>query len=98
MKLARRLFALTLMLQLFFYAASVHAQETTATINGQVVDSSGAVISAADVTVTNVKTHEMRMTKSGDDGYYTLTFLTPGVYDLSIKAQGFKEYLNRNVE
>lgn len=74
------------------------AQETTATITGQITDSSGAAVSGADVTVTNMSTRDVRKAKSGDDGYYSLTSIPPGVYDISVKLEGFKEYLNKSVE
>jgi Carboxypeptidase regulatory-like domain/TonB-dependent Receptor Plug Domain len=98
MKTTRQLIALCVVLLLLVGASNVMAQETTATINGQVIDPSGAVVSGADITLTNVKTHEARTTKTGDDGYYSLTFITPGVYDFSVKIQGFKEFLNRSIE
>src|SRR5262249_17411706 len=36
--------------------------------------------------------------RSGDDGNYTVTAIPPGIYDLSVKSEGFKEYLNRSIE
>ena len=82
-------------------AASVSntiAQETTATITGQITDASGAAVSGAGVTVTNMSTRDERKAKSGDDGYYSLTSIPPGIYDISVKLQGFKEYVNKSVE
>src|SRR5712692_2776331 len=79
-------------------ATSVVAQETTATITGQITDSSGAALSGAEITMTNLRTRDERKTKSGDDGYYSLTFIPPGIYDVSVKVQGFKEYLNKGIE
>jgi hypothetical protein len=98
MKSTKQLFALSLVLLLLVGSSSVMAQETTSTVNGQVIDPSGAVVSSADITLTNMKTHEARTTKTGDDGYYSLTFIPPGIYDFSVKAQGFKEFLNRSIE
>jgi hypothetical protein len=95
----RKPLALFAALLLLVCAVGAVAQETTARITGQVTDSTGAVVPNADVTLTNVKTGETRTAKSGDDGYFSLTFIPPGVYDLSVKAQqGFKEYLNRGIE
>jgi outer membrane receptor protein involved in Fe transport len=85
-------------LLLFVCAASVKAQETTARITGQITDSSGAVVPGAEITLTNLRTQETRTSKTGDDGYYSLTFIQPGLYDLSVKAQGFKEYKNTSIE
>jgi len=98
MKRTKPVFTLCLVLLLLIGSSSVMAQETTATINGQVIDPSGAAVANADITLTNLKTKEARTTKTGDDGYYSLTFIPPGIYDFSVKTQGFKEFLNRSIE
>jgi hypothetical protein len=94
----KKLAALLATLLLSVFSFSVFAQETTATITGQITDASGAIVPGAEIVLTNVKTREERKTKSGEDGYYSLTFIQPGLYDLSVKMQGFKEYQNRAVE
>ncbi|HXG95138.1 MAG TPA: TonB-dependent receptor [Blastocatellia bacterium] len=98
MKTARRLSLCFAALLVLLCSSAAMAQVTTATLTGQVTDQNGAAVSGADVTVTNVSTQEQRATKSGDDGYYTLTNINPGIYDLSVKAQGFKEFANKNIE
>jgi outer membrane receptor protein involved in Fe transport len=98
MKNALKHVALIMILLLSFSNLSVLAQETTATVNGQITDSAGAVIAKADITLTNLATKEARTVQSNDEGYYTLTFIKPGIYDLSVKLQGFKEYINKGVE
>jgi hypothetical protein len=98
MENARKLLVLVVTLLLLTCAASAMAQETTATITGQVTDAAGAVVSGAEVVLTNVSTREERKTTTGDEGYYSLTFITPGIYDFSVKTQGFKEFLNKGVE
>jgi hypothetical protein len=90
--------ALLAALLLLFCSALAVAQETTAKITGQVTDSTGAAVPDAEVTLTNLGTKETRAIKSGEDGYYSLTFIQPGLYDLSVKAEGFKEYQNKNIE
>jgi len=77
---------------------STFAQETTAAISGQVTDSSGAVVPGAEITITNISTREVIRAKSGEDGLYSVPRIPPGIYDVSVKAQGFKEYLNKRVE
>lgn len=83
---------------LFVVAMGTRAQETTATISGQVADESGAVISDAEITLTNAATRQELRTKSNEIGYYQVSFVPPGIYDLSIKAEGFKEYQNKGLE
>jgi outer membrane receptor protein involved in Fe transport len=77
---------------------AVVAQETTARISGQVTDAQGAAVAGADVELTNLNTGEKTLVKAGDDGYYSITFIQPGRYDLTVKIQGFKEYANKAIE
>lgn len=98
MRKTRRPLALLAALLLLVCCAGAAAQETTATLNGQVTDTSGAVVSGAEITLTNIRTGETRSAKSSDDGYYSLTFIPPGIYDFSVKVQGFKEYINKSIE
>ena len=79
-------------------SVSVFAQETTATINGQIADSTGAAVAGAEVTLTNLATKDARTVKSNDEGYYSITFIQPGTYDMSVKMQGFKEFINQRIE
>lgn len=85
-------------LVLMGFANSTFAQDVTARIDGQVTDPAGAVVTNATVTLTNTKTGEVRTAMSGDNGSYTLALVQPGTYDLSVRAQGFKEYLSKSLE
>src|SRR5205085_7491259 len=66
----------------FACTATAFGQETTARISGQVTDQTGAVVNNAEVGLTNPRTHEARITKTDDNGYYSLTLIPPGRYDL----------------
>lgn len=93
----RYLFCIATLL-LLGLTSNTFAQDITARIDGQVTDPAGAVVTKATVTLTNTKTGEVRTVESNDDGSYTLTQIQPGVYDLSVRAQGFKEYLSKSLE
>lgn len=93
-----RLLLVCTILLLHGLAAVTFAQDVTARIDGQVVDPAGAVVMGATITLTNTKTGEVRTVESNDNGQYTLTLIPPGTYDLSVKAQGFKEYLSKGLE
>lgn len=87
-----RLFAfLSLMLPAF-------AQAPTGQITGSVTDPSGAIISGALVTATNVATNVRRETSSNEDGIFTLTALPPGVYTLQVEYKGFPKQVREGIE
>src|SRR5436190_13723990 len=73
------------------------AQEFRATVKGQVVDSSKAAVPGATVTVTNAETNEVATTVSNADGNYTLPFLRPGLYNLTVELSGFSKYVRNGV-
>ena len=85
-------------LALMGFASNTFAQDITARIDGQVTDPAGAVVTNATITLTNTKTGDVRTIQSGDNGGFTLALVPPGTYDLSVKAQGFKEYLSKSLE
>jgi hypothetical protein len=59
------------------------------TITGRVTDSSGAVVPGASVTVTNEGTKVPSATQTGGTGDYTVPFLQPGIYDVTVSKEGF---------
>lgn len=67
------------------------AQMQQGTITGSVVDTTGAVIPNATIAATNTATGAVNRTVSNADGYFTIPYLTPGVYDLAADAQGFQQ-------
>jgi Carboxypeptidase regulatory-like domain len=73
------------------------AQSTNATLNGTVLDQSGAVIPGAELTLINAATgFEARFT-SNERGEFSFRNLTPGTYDLKVAKQGFQNYLQKGI-
>lgn len=72
-------------------------QMTTGTILGTVHDSTGAVISGATITVTDTNKGTTKSDVSDANGNYTIPFLIPGTYTISVKAPGFKTDVTRNI-
>jgi len=70
-------------------SASVSAQ-STASIQGRVVDQAGAVVAGALVTARHQATGLERFATSDDDGSYLIAALPVGVYQLRIQAPGFQ--------
>ena len=100
----RRLYA-TLIVSVFVFSLTmlgnvqpVAAQTTgSATLRGTVKDPQGAVLRDATITLVNERTKEERRTKSSEDGTYTFTAVSPGVYTLKAEASGFKTASQPNV-
>ncbi|MGA3235580.1 MAG: carboxypeptidase-like regulatory domain-containing protein [Bryobacteraceae bacterium] len=69
------------------------AQETRGTFSGTVTDSSGAVITGATVTVTNVGTRTVALATTNSTGYYEVPLLLPGNYEMTVESKGFKKLL-----
>src|SRR5439155_16020586 len=60
-------------------------------VEGTVMDSSGAVVAGATVTVTNQETGKSRPVTTGDAGFYRVSGLAPGKYTVKVSFTGFKE-------
>jgi len=73
-------------------AAPFLSAQTTTTMFGTVTDRSGAVVPAAQVTVTQVATNLSRTTQTNAMGEYRIEFLPIGEYRAAITAQGFKKF------
>jgi carboxypeptidase family protein len=78
-------------------ATAVVAQESTATITGQVLDSSGAGIAGAQVIARNVQTGIERMALTNDTANYTIPLLPIGTYEVSAQKEGFKKIIQTGI-
>lgn len=74
-------------------AAVTVAQTTFGTIRGRVLDSSGAPVVAARVTVTNTGTNITKEATSSEAGAYEVGYLQPGTYSVAVEATGFKKFV-----
>jgi hypothetical protein len=68
------------------------AQEFRAVVSGKVTDPDKAVIPGAVVIVTNLGTNEAVRVTTDTEGNYTVPFLNPGSYSITVEAKGFKKY------
>ena len=73
------------------------AQGTRATITGVVQDPTGASIPVAELSLRSLATSAVVKATSGSDGLYTLPGLEAGVYELTVNAKGFREYIQRGI-
>jgi hypothetical protein len=82
-----KLFAIVILALCFIVSAF---GQTFGDISGEVKDSSGAAISAAQVTIVNVDTNATRSVVSNESGLFSFPALTPGTYNLKAEKSGFK--------
>lgn len=73
------------------------SQETFGSIVGNVIDSTGAAITATPVTLTNLGTSEKRTENTNGDGFYQFVNLPPGQYSVEVQKTGFKRVLQSPV-
>ncbi len=67
------------------------AQEFRATITGQVTDQTGGAVPNVAVQVKNVETNEIAASATNAQGIYTVPFLRPGSYAITVETPGFKK-------
>src|SRR3954465_8718885 len=68
------------------------AQETRGSLSGIVSDSTGAVVPAVTLLLTNTETGVALQTTSNEAGLYRFLFLNPGLYKLVAATPGFKTF------
>jgi hypothetical protein len=78
--------------------ATSHAQTAVdGAIGGTVLDSSGAVVSNANITVQNIATNATQTVVTDASGYFRVLHLQPGTYNVTIGAAGFEAYHSLNL-
>jgi Carboxypeptidase regulatory-like domain/TonB dependent receptor len=87
--LSKRIAYLLLFVAALIATPSAIAQ-STATLQGTVTDSKGAVLPNATVTVRNRNTSFERTTQTDNDGNYQVAALPVGVYSVEVKLENFK--------
>jgi hypothetical protein len=83
--------SLLLVLGLALLSTAAYGQ-ANASIVGAVTDPSGAAISNAKITITNLNTGFARVTESNNTGSYAAHELPIGSYKIRVEATGFKAY------
>src|SRR5262249_51814059 len=67
------------------------------TLTGTTMDSTGAVVANAKVTMKNELSGDTRTTVSNGSGYFSITAVQPGSYTVIVSAQGFKTWSQTGV-
>jgi Carboxypeptidase regulatory-like domain len=78
-------------------AALTFGQGTSASLTGQVSDTTGAAIPNAMVSIKNTDTNLSQTVTSNAIGVYLISPLPPGRYSLSVEASGFTHYVQTGI-
>ncbi|MCC6587493.1 MAG: TonB-dependent receptor [Bryobacterales bacterium] len=77
---------------LCFYAFSaVLFGQATSQITGNITDKSGAAVADAEITVISASTNTERKVNSNEAGSFTVPFLSPDTYNISVSKLGFRQ-------
>ena len=82
---------------LFGFVHTANAQVLFGSASGNVTDPSGAAVPKAHVSSISKATGAKRETDADANGHYTLTDLSPGLYDVTVTAGGFKPLTQTDV-
>ncbi|HXY25534.1 MAG TPA: carboxypeptidase-like regulatory domain-containing protein, partial [Candidatus Acidoferrum sp.] len=89
---------LAMMFALLLFVSRSDAQSTTdGAIGGTVLDTSGAAVPNAKVTVKNLGTDAEEVVMTDDTGYFRVGKLQPATYSVSVSAQGFAPFTLEHV-
>jgi len=80
-----------------FAPGGAAAQELYGSLTGTVQDGSGARIAGATIAIANRETNLTLRATSNDTGTYTFANVLPGMYDVKVTLQGFKEFVKQQV-
>ena len=70
------------------------AQTFFASLSGTVADPSGAVIPGVEVTIKNSSSGTTRIVKTNQDGYFSVTEVPTGTYEVSASLMGFEKWIS----
>src|SRR5262245_14554688 len=95
----RRLAALLAPLFALALTATGVAQvsKVSATLEGTLLDSTGAVIPGAEIKLRNIDTNQMRTVKTDEQGFYRASELPVGAYEVRVEQDGFALYHHTGV-
>lgn len=92
--LVKAIFCITL---LTFMGVAANAQGSFGEIKGTVVDSAGAALPGATVTVTSDSTNDTRTVTTNESGAYSVQKLIPGTYTVTATQTGFTTSTSKGV-
>ena len=93
-----KLFFSTMLFVFILTTPRLQAQYTTASLEGTVLDASGAVVPDAAITLRNIETGLMKATRTTTNGSFLLPGLAVGEYRLTVEKAGFSTYVREGIK
>jgi len=97
-RISVRVLLVCLALASCFSVAMSQAQSNAADLQGFVRDPKGAVVAGATVMARNTANNASREATTNDDGFYKITNLSPGEYEVTVKASNYKATVIQSVK
>lgn len=88
---------LTTVVAVFASAVCALAQNATGTLDGRVVDATGAAVPGARVTIENQATNVHLTIPTNAEGRFYNAYLLPGTYTVTVEKQGFSKYVQSGI-
>lgn len=98
MRFERRYWPCLLLLGLLASIPAALFAKTTGNISGTVRDAQGAVIPGATVTAHETQTGVEQTLTTDAVGFYNFAALSVGIYDITVKKDGFKAYQDKGLK
>src|SRR5262245_13518803 len=70
----------------------------TSGIEGTAIDQSGAAVTGAKVIVTNEATQVARETTTNSSGYFRISEIAPGAYQVEVRMTGFQNWAEQSIQ
>ena len=74
------------------------AQNIKGSVSGTIFDPQKAIVTTAIITILHTETREQLSTTSNDAGFYRQPALDPGIYSLTVSADGFNTFKSEAFE
>ena len=92
MTIRRWVWSAVFLCSLFIGECPSFAQGIFATLTGVVSDPAGSVVPNAKITLRDAVSSSIRDTVTNGEGYYTFASVPVGTYELTVEAQGYRQY------